>query len=169
MFHIIVSDDITVFSSTSEPVEPILFITTIRKESSLFRGVFVRGPPDLDAVELVCDFFILIHAQDNRFAILDYICLEPFSHFRGVGTEVPFYSFKRLTSFEPSVCLEFMKSDFDVRVQITNKFVNISSGIPSKLARKQLKEHGPSAHSYGHKRHLPHHIVLVSSQLTQCF
>lgn len=84
MLQVNISDDISVGSVASELVVPLLAIIMIGKESLLLWDLFARSPPDLDAVKLICDLFIVVDAQENRFIVVDLICFETFSSIGGV-------------------------------------------------------------------------------------
>nr|GMD09377.1 hypothetical protein Ccrd_006329 [Ipomoea batatas] len=79
-------------------------------------GVVLAGsPPHFDAVELVGDFLVVVHAEDECLGVLDVLRLEPLGLGGGIGGEVALDGIVRLAAVE-AVAGEFVEGDVDVRV-----------------------------------------------------
>ncbi|TYG93048.1 hypothetical protein ES288_A11G079700v1 [Gossypium darwinii] len=79
MFEVRPDDQIPVFFMESKLVKPFLIRDRIESKRLCFANMFGRSPPQLYTLKFICNFFMVIHAKNQRLIVLHYVSFESLS------------------------------------------------------------------------------------------
>jgi hypothetical protein len=103
---------------------------------------FACGPPELGTVEIIGNFFIVVHAKDKGvLAVFDNFSFEAFGKLRGIFAKVSLDGRVCLTPFE-SFPREFGKSDLNVRVEKVGEFLSVNLKSVTECWREETLNQG---------------------------
>jgi len=84
-----------------EGVEPLLVRSRVKRKGLCFDHALVRTPPELDPVENLCDFFVVVHGKKKgAVALGGRFSFELSGSLRRVLSEVGLDGSEKLTVFQ---------------------------------------------------------------------